>query len=108
MSVPEDIAAAMGEYVVTNDGQGQARLIAYTDQPTVTIEYMDGSRASFVVGNFLASWKIPKPLTEDSKARAAAAVRRAGLARTLEDDAVLHLIVETMARELDDQAEELY
>lgn len=104
---PKDIDQALGAIVVTKSNQGQARLIAYTDQPTVTIEFPDGSRQSIVERVFREGWRIPKPPSEESITRAASAVRRAGLHTKLNDIALQNLIVETMARELEDQLDEL-
>jgi hypothetical protein len=108
IDVPKDIDAALGGLVMMKDGQGQARLLSYTDQPTVTIEFPDGHRQSIVERVFREKWTVPKPLTEGNKARAAGALQRAGLHAKIGDADLQNLIVETMARELDDQADELF
>lgn len=66
MSIPEDINSAIGRPTnVVRNGEVQGRLIAYLDQPSVTIELPSGERQHHALSVFRRDWTIdpaPSPL----------------------------------------------
>ncbi len=101
MAIPDDIDAAIGGrgVVLSKNGGALARVIAFTDQPTVTIERPDGRRETLVLSVFRQAWTVPEPPSEDELARAAQVLLRAGLDSRISVE-VSNRIIVSIAHEL--------
>jgi hypothetical protein len=104
MNIPQDIDAAISDGRRAQGDGYEGRVIAFTDQPTVTMLLDDGTQRHVVLGVFRDRWRIMAPPSLQSIERADRLLRRIGVNPLTVDVDIIERIIDATARELDAQA----